>query len=461
MLRGQGRRPDVQSVSAIEVRVLEIDQVVTDDRDSPDSVLNNGAVNMKRKSVWSLKVLLAALCSLVVTQTLEAADWPQFLGPDRTGRSPETGLVDNWPAGGLKELWRVDGGVGMSAVAVQGDIACTLIQAGASQSLLALDVKTGAKKWSTPVAKSYRNQMGNGPRATPAIADGVVYVLTGDGTLAAVKLNNGDVVWSHNVFQEHGGKPADYGMACSPLVSNGLVIVTIGSPSATVVACDAKTGETKWTAGRGETAGYSSPALLKVGGRQQLVVFAGASAFAVEPASGKRLWTYPYRTDYDCNIATPLAINGNVFISAGENHGSVLLKPSGGVSEVWKSIGTGSVLRNEWQTSILLDGHLYGFDNVGSAGPVTHLTCVNATTGERVWQELRFGKGNMIEADGKLFATTMKGEVVVIKATPDGFQELGRQNVLGRTRQAPSLSNGRLFVRDDEVIVCLDVSGSK
>ena len=351
----------------------------------------------------------------------------------------------------------------MSAVAVKDGVACTLIQTGGSQSVLALEAGSGKTKWSTQVAKAYSNQMGNGPRATPAIAGNAVYVMTGDGTLAALKLSDGETIWSHNVFKRHGGKPADYGMACSPLVSDGLVIVTIGSPSATVVACDLKTGETKWTAGQGEKAGYSSPSVLKIGGKDQLVVFAGASAFGVDPASGKQLWKYAYVTDYDCNIATPLAVGGNVLISAGENHGSALLKigSNSTVSEVWTSIGTGSVLRNEWQTSIQSGGHLYGFDNVGSAGPVTHLTCVKAATGERVWRQLRFGKGNLIAADGKLFASTMKGEVVIVSATPDGFQELGRQTVLGRTRQAPTLADGRLYLRDDEVIVCLDVRGKK
>ena len=138
----------------------------------------------------------------------------------------------------------------------------------------------------------------------------------------------------------------------------------------------------------------------------------------------------------------PLAINGDVFISSGENHGSVLLglKPKGDafdVSEVWTSQGAKSTLRNEWQTSILLDGHLYGFDNVGSAGPVSHLTCVNAATGQRAWQKLRFGKGNLIAADGKLFISTMNGELVVVRATPAAYEELGRATVLAPTRQAP------------------------
>lgn len=406
---------------------------------------------------------VALLLGVVVATTglqSTAADWPQFLGPNRNGISPETGLIKAWPKNGLKELWRVDGGVGMSAIAVKGDVACTLVQVGGQQRVIAFEAATGKTKWNEAVARAYSNQMGNGPRATPAIVGDSVFVLTGDGTLAALKLSDGKTVWSHNVFKQHGGKPADYGTACSPLVWKDLVIVTIGSPTATVVACETKTGKVRWTAGRGESAGYSSPAVLKVGGKDQLVVFAGASAFGVELTSGEQLWKYGYRTDYDCNIATPLSVGGDVLISSGENHGTALLKVgSGKVSEVWTAFGTGSVLRNEWQTSIQLGEYLYGFDNVGSAGPVTHLTCVKAATGERAWQQLRFGKGNMIAADGKLFATTMKGEVVILKASPDGFLEIGRQAATDRTRQAPSLSGGRLFLRDDKQIVCFDVSG--
>jgi outer membrane protein assembly factor BamB len=114
-------------------------------------------------------------------------------------------------------------------------------------------------------------------------------------------------------------------------------------------------------------------------------------------------------------------------------------------------------MRNEWQTSVLIDGHLYGLDNVGSAGPVTHLTCLKAATGERVWQQPRFGKANLIAADGKLLFSTMAGEVVMVRATPAGFQELGRKQVLGATRQAPALAGGRLYLRDDKEIVCLEI----
>jgi len=414
-----------------------------------------------RGAMWMIVLSGFGILSAMGGSQVIAADWPQFLGLNRNGISSETGLLDAWPDGGPEEVWRVPGGVGMSAVAVSGGTACTLVQTDGQQFLLALDAKTGKQKWRTAIVPEFRNQMGNGPRATPAIADGAAFVFTGDGTLARVNLATGDLTWKVPTFGRFPGKVADYGMACSPVIWGDAVIVTIGATEATVGAFDLKTGETRWTFGERETAGYSSPAVLKVGGKEQLVAFTGASVYGISK-TGQRLWFYPYRTDYDCNIATPLLVDGKVFVSAGENHGSTLLsliavadrfRPS----VAWESTGTGSVLRNEWQTSIYLDDYLYGFDNVGSAGPVTHLTCVDPKTGKVAWQEARFGKGNLISADGKLFMSTMKGELVVAKASPEGYQEIGRQQVIETTRQAPSLSNGLLYLRDDAEIVCLNV----
>lgn len=407
-------------------------------------------------------ILLVAGSSFNIASITTADDWPQFLGQKRNGISQEKGLITEWPDGGPPVAWRVKGGVGMSGVAVRGNVACTLIQTNGQQRVLALDAKTGAPKWSTPIAPAYKNGQGDGPRATPAFVGGSVVVFTGDGTLARLKVSDGTVEWSHNVFKRHGGHPADYGMACSPLVISDTVIVQAGANAGTVVACDSKTGEPRWTSGRGESPGYSSPALFTIAGQSQIVAFKGASVSGLNLKSGNELWRYPYRTDYDCNTASPTLVNGNVLISAGENHGSTMLKiGSKGdnfkVEKVWASIGGGSAMRNEWQTAIHLGDYLYGFDNVGSAGPVTHLVCLEAATGKQVWRKTRFGKGNMIAADGKLFATTMKGELVVIKATPDGYEELGRSKVIGTTRQAPALANGHLFLRDGSELVCLDV----
>jgi outer membrane protein assembly factor BamB len=408
-----------------------------------------------------LRLAALSLGLACIANISSAADWPQFLGPSRNGISAETGLIDKWPEGGPKEVWRAPGGVGMSGLAIKEGKLLTLVQREGQQWVVAHDAQTGKSVWQTPLGSEYENQMGNGPRATPTISGDRVFAFSGEGILAAVGLADGKLLWSHHVVKELKGKEADYGMACSPLVVGEDVIVIAGAPNAAVAAYNAQSGKLAWTAGD-DPAGYSSPTLLKVGGQEQVVAYTGASAIGLTPQGGSLLWRFPYETDFNCNIATPLAVDGKVFISSGENHGSALLtlKPAGqtfDAEEAWTSHGAQSVMRNEWQTSILLDGHLYGFDNVGSAGPVTHLTCVNAATGKRAWQQARFGKGNLIAADGKLFCSTMKGELIVVRATPEKYDELGRATVIGTTRQAPALANGLLYLRDDKEIVCLDL----
>jgi outer membrane protein assembly factor BamB len=407
-------------------------------------------------------ILAALISSPAVAQDAAAKnEWSQFLGPARNGISRETGLLNEWPQDGPKIIWKVPGGVGMSGLAISRGCVITLVQRQGKQWATSLDAETGQTQWQTPLAPAYKNGMGNGPRATPAIAGDSVFVFTGEGILAALNLADGKPIWSHDVITDSQGTIAEYGMASSPLVVGTNVVVTAGAPGASVVAYDTKTGKLTWKSGD-DAAGYSSPALLDLSGRKQLVVYTGEAAIGMAPESGEQLWRYPYETNFNCNIVTPVAFNNQVFISSGENHGCVMLAFKGSgtdtkVSEAWTSQGSQSVLRNEWQTSILSDGHLYGFDNVGAAGPVTHLTCVNAETGKRVWQKTRFGKGNMIAADGKLLIATMTGELVMVKLTPTAFEEIGRGKLIGPTRQAPALSNGRVYLRDDEEIICVDL----
>src|SRR5687768_15570268 len=196
--------------------------------------------------------LLARIAGLLVLTTAaatNAADWPQFLGPDRNGISAETGLIDAFPKGGPKLIWRVPGGVGMSGIAIQDGRALTLVQKDGQQWLIALDAQSGKTLWETPLAPEYENQMGNGSRATPTIAEGKVFTFTGEGILSAHNFADGKQLWSHDVLQDHGGEPADYGMACSPLVAGKLVIVTAGAPKAAVVAYDAASGKEVWAVG--------------------------------------------------------------------------------------------------------------------------------------------------------------------------------------------------------------------
>ncbi len=412
------------------------------------------------------KILTSSFLSLVmislVAEHANAGDWAQFLGPDRNGVSAETGLIGVWPATGPKIIWRAPLGVSMSGIAVAKGTAFTMFQDETSQYVVCLNAADGKERWRTPVAPAYENAMGHGPRATPTVADDHVFAFTGEGILVALKADDGKPLWTVNVPKVLSGKPNEYGVSCSPLVTGSHVIVHSGTKTAAVAAFGIADGKLAWKVGSGN-AGYSSPVLMSLNGETQIVSLTGFGAIGMEPGSGKELWSFPFPTEYDCNTASPVRLDDqHVLVSAGENHGSVVLavkpdKSGNAVEEVWSSLGKDSQLRAEWQTPVVHDGHLYGLDNQGGAGPITNLVCLRLKDHRTVWQKNRFGKSNLILADGKLFLTTMEGEVVIVEASPKEFRELSRATIMETTRQAPALADGRLFVRDDQEVVCIDV----
>ncbi|MFN9721406.1 MAG: PQQ-binding-like beta-propeller repeat protein [Planctomycetota bacterium] len=407
------------------------------------------------------------LIAFAATQPgLEADDWPQFLGKARNGLSAESGLISAIPKSGLKDIWNTPLGVGMSGLAVADGRLFTMFQDESAQYAVSLSTTDGSILWKSEIAAVYQNAMGHGPRATPCLYEAMVLIYSGEGILVSLDLKTGEKNWTVNVPRELGGQPSEYGMSCSPLVADGKVIVHAGTPSAAIAAFDSETGKLSWTAGQGN-AGYSSPVLMTLAGKTQIVSLTGAGAAGINPQDGTVLWFHEFPTEYDCNTANPVQLSDDtVLISAGENHGTAVLKiePEGDIqqaSEAWTSFGKDSQLRAEWQTPVVIDGHLYGLDNVGSAGPITNLVCIRLKDFETVWQKTRFGKSNLTAADGKLFLTTMDGELVLIEATPAAFRELGRTSVLESTRQAPVIADGRLFVRDDQRVMCFDIRASR
>jgi len=412
---------------------------------------------MRLRSILKLAIILSPLA--LGFDTTRAEDWPEFLGKHRNGTSSETSLIDAFPATGPAIRWRVPGGVGMSAIVVQGDQAVTSWNSDGKQWLVCLDTSTGKEKWKTPMGPAYKNPMGDGPRSTPSIAENKVYAYSGEGIAVAVDFKTGQLLWRKDLMQELSAKPSEYGMSCSPLVIDDRLILHAGADDAAVVALSTSDGKLLWKCGSGHS-GYSSPALMDIAGTKQIVSFCGTSLIGIDPDSGKNLWNYPFETDYGCNTANPVLVDGGVFISSGENHGSVLLdiKKNNGtfaVSERWKSLDSKSVMRNEWQTSIVIGDLLYGFDNVGAAGPVSHFSCIEAKTGKAVWQKSRFGKGNLTFADGKFWLTTIEGELVIAKPGPTGLQELSRVSLVGKNRQTLSIANGFGYLRDDNEVLCI------
>ena len=210
----------------------------------------------------AFRLLMALISGALISSTTVAQDaaakneWPQFLGPARNGISSETGLLNEWPQEGPKVTWKVPGGVVMSGFAISRGHVITLVQRQGKQWATSLDTETGQTQWQTPLGPAYKNGMGNGPRATPAIAGDSVFVFTGEGILAALNLADGKPIWSHDVITDSQGTIAEYGMASSPLVVGNNVVVTAGAPGASVVAYDTKTGKQAWKSGD-DAAGYS------------------------------------------------------------------------------------------------------------------------------------------------------------------------------------------------------------
>jgi hypothetical protein len=361
----------------------------------------------------------------------------------------------------------------------------TLAQDATDQFAICLNAKTGKRVWKTRLSRRYENGQGNGPRSTPTIVDGAVYVYTGDGIVARLDLVSGKVDWKVDAPKSLHGNIAEYGLSCSPLVADGKVVfgmdpLTAKQASsgtkqvyAPLVCLSTTDGKLVWRSKRldfRENSGYASPSLMSLSGKPHVAALTGQSFKLVELETGRIRLVHEFETDYACNTASPLVIDDDhVFISAGENHGAQLLKISSDgndlkVAEVWSSLGKRSVMRNEWQTSIRDGDYLYGFDNQGGAGPITNFCCLKWKTGEVAWKVPRFGKANMIMADGKLWMSNIDGEMIVADVNPKRYNELGRTEIVairkyGVSRQTPVLANGRLYFRGDK-IVCVDVRNS-
>ena len=319
-------------------------------------------------------------------------------------------------------------------------------QRGQDELVVAYDFATGRPRWSHSDAARYENVVaGVGPRATPTIAEGRVFALGATGILNALDLATGRLLWSHRTVEENGGAPAMWGKAGSPLVSSGRVIVSVGGTEGRgLVAYDAQTGEPVWAGGH-DGASYSSPALVTLAGRLQVIVFNDASVAGHDPNTGALLWEQPWPPEQP-NVAQPLALGGDrVLVSAGYGVGSKVFGFASDDSTdlrahlVWES----PRLKSKFANLILHDGFVYGLDD-------GVLTCLDPATGERRWKGGRYGHGQLLLVGGLLLVQTEEGEAVLLDPAPDAPHELTRFQVLdGKTWNPPALVGSRLLVRND------------
>lgn len=398
------------------------------------------------KHLFTLATLAAASLSA------SADDWPNYRGPTHDGISAEKGWKSQWDDE-PKVLWKKNVGIGFSSFSVAKGKAYTAGWDDEKDTVICFDAATGAEVWK----HSYPADLGDkyyegGTSATPTIADGAAYWLGRWGDLIAFDAASGKVRWQKNVQKETGANIPDWGYAGSVLVHGKLLIVNVGEAG---TAVDKSDGRVVWKSGP-KSAGYSTPKLAKVEGKECVLLASGKSYVAVDPSSGAKQWEYPWPTAYDINAAAPIPLGNEVFISSGYDQGATLLKVSGGSpSSIWRN----KEMRNQFNSSVLIDGYVYGVD--GNDRKNASLKCLDWKTGKTKWERKNYGPGSLMAAVGKLICLSERGELIIAEASPDKFTELGRMQVLsGKCWTAPVLANGRIYCRNAAgAVVCLDVSG--
>jgi len=409
----------------------------------------------QRQRTAALVGAVPLIAALFAAASASGADWPQFRGPHRDGISEDQHILKAWPETGPKVLWKVPLGEGYSHIAVAAGRLFTQYISGADELLACFDPATGRQLWSLRTDSKFVNDQGNGPRATPTVDGDRVYALSAQGHLYAVEAGTGKKLWEHDLAREQNAKGPSWGVASSPLVEGDLLFIQVGgAPAKTAMAFNKKTGELKWSA-LDDRPGYAAPIGITVGNVRQIVFFTGSALSALSPESGKLLWHVPWETDFDANAATPLFLAPDeVFISSGYDAGAALYRIRNGpeataqVEQVWKS----RVLKNQFSSSILRDGYIYGFDNAT-------LKCITAQTGEEKWKQRGLGHGSVIFADGLLILLSDAGKLVLAEANPNGYTEKASfQALSGKCWTGPTLANGILFLRNSESMMAIDLS---
>ena len=380
--------------------------------------------------------------------------WTDFRGPRRDGHYAEVPIRTNWPSVGLTPLWKEPVGGGYASFVIVRGRAFTIEQRGGEEVAAAYDVATGRELWTNRWTAAFREMMGgDGPRATPTWADGLVYVLGAAGELRCLEDATGRVVWRTNILADAGATNLKWGMAAAPLIVDDTVVVLPGgSNGRSVVAYERRTGQPAWSA-LGDQQAYASPMLVTLAGVRQILVFTASRLMGITPNNGEVLWEYPWTTQYGVNAGQPLVIgDSRVFISTGYGTGAAVVEvfaADGRLSarEVWRNIR----MKNQFTSSVLQDGFIYGLDE-------SILACVDAATGELKWKGGRYGYGQVLLASGYLIVLTEDGDLAVVRATPERHQEVVRFPVLeGKTWNHPAMADGYLLVRNINEMAAFDL----
>ncbi len=412
-------------------------------------------------------------------------DWPQWMGPKRDNVWREDGVIEKFPTGGPKILWRAPVGGGYAGPAVSGGrvfVADYVTTADVrvdnfgrkeftgTERILCLDEKTGKEIWKHEYPVKYSISYPAGPRCTPTVHDGTVYTLGAEGNLFAFEAATGKVVWSHDLKTEYNTKSALWGYAAHPLIDGKKLITLVGGEGSHVVAFDKDTGKEIWRAETQREQGYSPPVIIDAGGTRQLIVTGPYAVRSLDPETGSRLWTTPYEADNGAIIMTPVQSGDYLYLGGFQSKNLLLklAKNKPAVEVVWKNKKDAGLSPINVQP-FLDKGILYGYGGDGT------LYAVELPSGERLWdtggpvgeKPVQSGTAFIIRHANRYFFFTETGYLAIGTLTSKGYEELDRTKLLDPTNNAfgrkvvwcpPAFANKHIYVRNDKELICVDLS---
>ncbi len=435
------------------------------------------------------KVALAVLVVMVTACSSLAADWPQLRGPNRDGKSADTGLLKEWPNGGPPLAWKIDKlGGGYSAPSIAAGRIFGMSNRGDEEVVWALSEKDGSEIWVAPLGPAFAqraSQGREGPACTPTVDGEHLYVEGLAGNVACLQIRDGKIVWQRSLTEDFGGSVPMWSYRESPLVDGDKVIVTPGGADAILVALNKVTGETIWKGqvpadsggnsggrrggrgrgGGGSGAAYASPIAIDVEGQRQYVQLISNTLAGFAASDGKFLWQYDTPANrMGINCSAPVFDNGLVFASSAYGAGGGLVKlrkdSDGGVKA--EEVYATTDMQNHHGGMILVDGYLYGANGGNEGGA---LVCLDFQTGKVMWDQRqsagRRAKGSLALADGRLYYRMEDGTMLLIEPSPEQYLERGRFEQPDRSSAPawpyPVIANGKLYLRDQDVLLCYDV----
>ncbi len=389
-----------------------------------------------------------------------ADDWPQFRGLKRDDISAETGLLKALPAGGPPLVWKSKGiGAGYSTLSIVGDRIYTMGENNDSSFVYALDATDGKKLWSARVgtAGAAGTPAFDGPRSTPTVADGLIVAVGQWGDLVCLD-KEGKELWRKHYTKDFGGKRPEWGFSESPLIDGDNVIITPGGDEGSIVALNKNTGALVWRSkGFTDSPNYSSLIVAEIGGVRQYIQLTPENIVGVAAKDGTVLWRAA-RKGRVAVIPTPIYSDGYVYVTSGYSAGCNLFKITAADGKFTaEQVYANKNMSNHHGGVVKVGDNIYGYSD--GRGWV----CQDMKTGASKWEEKeKFGKGSLVDADGKLYLRGEdKGIIVLIDASPAGYQEHGRFDQPDRSGNKawahPVIANGRLYLRDKDNVFCYDV----